>query len=152
MSDSPTPTPPERVRPVDVRDYVDFSRERARRVRVHVTDHLAMDVWCLEPRQATPTLHLDQDVAYTVITGRSWFVTDEGEIGLDPMGGMLVPAGVVHGFENRGADPLIITAATGPPGPAPADAPVADEQRAVVRKREPGVLRRALDRVLGERD
>ncbi len=145
----PDPTPPERVRPVDVRDFVDFATDRARRVRVHATERLAMDVWCLEPRQATPTLHLDEDVAYTVIAGRSWFVTDEGEIGLDPMGGMLVPAGVVHGFENRGADPLIITAASGPPGDAPADAPVSDDQAAVVRPREPGLLRRTMDRLLG---
>lgn len=147
-SDPGTPQRPDRVRPVDLRDYVDFAPDRARRVRVHATASLALDVWCLEPRQATSAMHLEQDVTYTVIAGRSWFVTDEGEVGLDPMGGMLVPAGVVHGFENRGADPLIVTASTGPAGPGPPEAPVADEGRAVVRPGR-GLLRRTLDRLLG---
>ena len=152
MSEPTTPQQPERVQPVDLRDYVDFAPDRARRVRVYATGRVALDVWCLEPRQATPALHLDEDVAYTVIAGRSWFVTDEGEVGLDPMGGMLVPAGVVHGFENRGADPLIVTAACGPAGEAPADTPVAEDARAVVRTRERGLLRRTLDRLAGGGD
>lgn len=150
MSDRGTPQPPDRVRPVDLRDYVDVDPAQARRVRIYATDDLALDVWCLQPRQATPALDLDGDVAYTVIAGRSWFVTDEGEVGLDPMGGMLVPAGVVHGFENRGADPLIVTAAAGPAGEAPPDAPAADDARAVVRTREPGRVRRTLERLLGD--
>ena len=149
MSDAPPPDTPSQVRPVDLRDYVDFSLEEPRRVRVHATARLALDVWCAEPRQATSALHFDHDVAYTVIAGRSWFVTDEGEVGLDPMGSILVPAGVVHGFENRGADPLIITAACAPPGDGPVDAPVAGDAAAVVRPREPGWLRRTLDRVMG---
>lgn len=152
MSDPAAPQPPERVRPVDLRDYVDFAPDRARRIRVHATTDLALDVWCLEPRQATPALHLDEDVAYTVIAGRSWFVTDEGEVGLDPMGGMLVPAGVVHGFENRSADPLIVTAACGPAGDAPVDAPTGADGAAVVRPREPGIVRRTLNRLLGGRE
>lgn len=150
MSDAVPPPTPARVRPVDLRDYVDFSPEGPHRVRVYATGRLALDLWCCEPRQATPALHVEQDVTYTVIAGRSWFVTEEGEVGLDPMGGLLVPAGVVHGFENRGADPLIVTAASSPPGPAPAaDAPVVADADAVVRPRGPGRLRRTLDRVLG---
>lgn len=149
MSDAVPPQTPAKVLPVDLRDYVDFSREAPRRVRVYATGRLALEVWCAEPRQATSALHLEQDVTYTVIAGRSWFVTDEGEVGLDPMGALLVPAGVVHGFENRGADPLIITAASSPPGPAPTDDPVVSEAAAVVAPRDPGLLRRTLDRVLG---
>jgi mannose-6-phosphate isomerase-like protein (cupin superfamily) len=149
MSDAVPPETPAQVRPVDLRDYVDFHRDAARRVRVYATGRVALDLWCLEPRQATSALHLERDVAYTVIAGRSWFVTDEGEVGLDPMGGLLVPAGVVHGFENRGADPLIVTAASSPPGTAPTDDPVAGDGAAVVRPRGPGRLRRTLDRVLG---
>lgn len=148
---TPDETIPERVRPVDLRDYVDFSLEEPRRVRVYATEHVALDLWCLEPRQATPALHLDEDVAYTVIAGRSWFVTDEGEVGLDPMGGMLVPAGVVHGFENRGADPLIVSASTGPAGDDPEDTPVATDGVAVVEDPGPGPLRRMMDRLAGRR-
>jgi quercetin dioxygenase-like cupin family protein len=149
--DDAAPSPAPAVVPVDLRDYVEFSVERARRVRVLATDALAVDLWCLEPGQATPVLRLaSQDVAYTVLGGRSWFVTDEGEVGLDPMGSLLVPAGVVHGIDNRGVDPLIVVVAVTPPGgerPAP---PVATDA-AAVRLEEPGPnpLARAWRAVMG---
>jgi quercetin dioxygenase-like cupin family protein len=136
------------VRPVDLRDWVDFSRKEARRTRVFATDQLAQDLWCIQPQQATPVLHHpDADVTYTVIAGRSWFVTDQGEIGLDPMGALLVPAGVVHGIDNRGADPLIVSASMAPPGGDPEDQPVADtgagdpRRRAVRAAAQEGVRR-----------
>jgi mannose-6-phosphate isomerase-like protein (cupin superfamily) len=146
-----TPQQADQVRPVDLRDYVEFSTERAQRVRVHATEHLALDLWCLEPRQATPALHLRQDVTYTIIGGRSWFVTEEGEVGLDPMGSMLVPAGVAHGFENRSADPLIVVASQAPPGTDVAEAPVSEEAAAVVPEPPPGLLRRVTESLLGPR-
>lgn len=145
----PSRQPPQRVRPVDLRDYVDFDDDGAHRVRVHTAGALALDLWGLQPGQATPVLHPEQDVVYTVIAGRSWFVTEEGEVGLDPLGSALVPAGVVHGFENRGADPLIVSAAVAPPGAAPADPPVAESAAAVRRPRPRGRVRRLLDRWLG---
>jgi mannose-6-phosphate isomerase-like protein (cupin superfamily) len=142
---------PTQVRPVDLRDYVEFSTSDARRIRVHATAHLALDLWCLEPRQTTSALHLEQDVTYTVIGGRSWFVTEEGEVGLDPMGSMLVPAGVAHGFENRSADPLIVVASQAPPGPGAVDAPTSDEAAAVTPEPPPGLLRRISQALLGDR-
>lgn len=139
------------VLPVDLRDYVRFDEGAATRVRVFATGHLALDVWCIEPQQSTGVLHEpDRDLTYTVVGGRSWFVTDEGEIGLDPMGAMLVPAGVVHGIDNRAPDPLIVLAVGSPPGDAPADDPVADEQQAVRYADDSGgPLRRTLARLLG---
>ena len=120
------------VRPVDLRDYVDFSPAAATRVRVFATDRLAQDLWCIEPQQSTGVLqHPDADVFYTVVGGRSWFVTEDGEIGLDPLGSLLVPAGTVHGIDNRGADPLIVVAAMSPPGDEAEDAPVSGEGLAV---------------------
>ena len=153
MSDdvgTPQPDPTPRVRPVDLRDYVDFSRDAATRVRVFVTEHLALDLWCIEPQQSSPVLHLpDRDVTYTVVGGRSWFVTDDGEIGLDPMGSMLVPSGVVHGIDNRAPDPLIVIAVSSPPSAEAEDAPVADTAEAVRSEEGPGPLRRALEWLLG---
>lgn len=143
------------VRPVDLRDYADFDDDAARRVRVLTTDRLALDLWCLQPQQATPVLHHeDADATYTVIGGHSWFVTDEGEIGLDPMGALLVPAGVVHGIDNRAADPLVVVASLAPPGEAGEDPPVAGDRTAVRDDAESGLaaaLRRGLGRLLGER-
>jgi mannose-6-phosphate isomerase-like protein (cupin superfamily) len=105
------------VMPTDLRDWVDFSPDEARCVRVLATPSVAVDIWCIEPQQATEVL-MDQDVdrIYTVIGGRSWFVTDQGEVGLDPMGAVLIPRGVAHGIQNRGVDPLIVHAAVSPGG------------------------------------
>lgn len=142
--------PRPRVRPVDLRDYVDFSPEQARRVRVFATGRLALDLWCIQPQQATPALlYPEVDVTYTVMGGRSWFVTEDGEIGLDPLGSMLVPAGVAHGIDNRGADPLIITASSSPPGAEPEAAPVSDTSEAIRVDPGPGPVKRALRRLFG---
>jgi quercetin dioxygenase-like cupin family protein len=135
---------------VDLRDYVEFERGAATKVRVFATDRLALDLWCIEPQQATPVLHLaEQDVTYTVVGGRSWFVTDDGEVGLDPLGAMLVPAGIVHGIDNRAPDPLIVVAVSSPPSAEPEDRPAADTEAAVRYPSGPGPLRRALDRLFG---
>lgn len=138
------------VRAVDLRDYVDFSTAAARRVRVHATGALAVDLWCIEPQQATEVLLYDDiDVAYAVLGGRSWFVTDEGEIGLDPLGSLLVPAGVAHGIDNRGTDPLIVLASQSPPGEQPQDAPVTTTGAAI--RGEIGGIARAVRTMLGGR-
>jgi quercetin dioxygenase-like cupin family protein len=139
--------------PVDLRDYVDFSPDAARRVRVFATARLAVDLWCIEPRQATPVLHLaDHDVTYTVLGGRSWFVTDDGEVGLDALGALLVPAGTVHGIDNRAPDPLIVLAVSSPPDGVAAPSPVEAPGPAVRRPPTGGVrsgIAAALGRVRG---
>lgn len=110
--------------PVDLRDYVVFSQAHATRVRTMAGDHLALDLWCVEPQQSTGVLqYADHDVVYTVIGGRCWFVTERGDVGLDPMGALLVPAGTVHGIDNRGADPLILSMAMAPPDEVDVTAP-----------------------------
>lgn len=142
--------PTEPVRPVDLRDYVDFSQAAAQRVRVFATARLAQDLWCIEPQQSTGVMQYpDADVVYTVVGGRSWFVTEEGEVGLDPMGALLVPAGTVHGIDNRGADPLIVVAAVSPPGDRVEDAPVGDAGLAVRDDSQYGRLGRRVKQTWG---
>ncbi len=105
------------VLPVDLRDWVDFSVDAARRVRVFRTEALQQDLWCIEPQQATEVLRYEAtDVTYTVLAGRAWFVTEQGDAGLDPLASLLVPAGVTHGIDNRAADPLVVLAVGSPPG------------------------------------
>jgi quercetin dioxygenase-like cupin family protein len=142
---------PEGVRPVDLRDYVRFSAEAAVRVRVFASADLALDLWCVEPRQTTPALlYPGHDVAYTVLGGRSWFVTDEGELGLDPLGAMLVTAGTAHGIDNRAPDPLIVVAVAAPPTPGEPDEAVEPTGSAVrLDDDAPGLLRRALGGLFG---
>lgn len=133
-----TPRTTGAVRPVDLRDYVAFDDDGPTRVRVFATDVLTVDLWCLEPRRSTQVLAYDDaDTVYTVVGGTGWFVTDEGEIGLDPLGAILIPAGTAHGIDNRSADPLIVQATASPPD-APLDeltedAPGTPEQAAVHR-------------------
>jgi quercetin dioxygenase-like cupin family protein len=118
--------------PVDLRDWVRFSTSEATRVRVLRTSQLAVDLWCIEPQQATEVLTLpDADVTYTVLAGRSWFATAEGDIGLDPLGALLVPAGTAHGIDNRAPDPLIVLAVSSPPDATVPEAPVSDTATAV---------------------
>ncbi len=108
--------PGPRVQPVDLRDYVSFDQTAARRVRVLATDVLTIDLWCLEPWQDTEVLHYeDVDVVYTVIGGNGWFMADHGDVGLGPLGAMLIPATVAHGISNRTADPLVVLASGSPP-------------------------------------
>lgn len=152
MDDHTTP----RVRPVDLRDYADFRRGPATRVRVFASAQLGLDLLCIEPGASSGVLHHpEQDVVYTVIGGRSWFVTDDGEVGLDPMGAMLVPADTVHGIDNRLSDPLIVLATIAPPGATPED-PISDAEDATaaavhLAQREPSVIRRAIESLLGTR-
>lgn len=113
----PTTDPTGEVLPVDLRDWIDFDLDQARRVRVFRTGTLQQDLWCVEPQQSTDVLrHAATDVTYTVLAGRAWFVTEQGEAGLDPLASLLVPAGVTHGIDNRGADPLVVLAVGAPPG------------------------------------
>ncbi len=137
------------VRPVDLRDYVAFHPDAAQRVRVFATPGLAVDLWCLEPQQSTPVIHDERaDITYTVLGGKSWFVTEEGEIGLDPMGALLVPAGVVHGIDNRAPDPLVVVASSSPPTAPDAgeDDPVSDDGAAI--REDPRARRGAVARML----
>lgn len=139
--------------PVDLRDYVVFSQAHATRVRAMAGDHLALDLWCVEPQQSTGVLqYADHDVVYTVIGGRCWFVTERGDVGLDPMGALLVPAGTVHGIDNRGADPLILSMAMAPPDEVDVTAPtgpglaIRDDAQYGRRGRK---VRETIDRLLG---
>lgn len=160
MSDPPRPAPDPpagaSVRPVDLRDYVRFDEAAATRVRVFATDVLTVDLWCIEPRQATHVLqYADVDVSYTVVGGRAWFVTDQGEVGLDALGALLVPAGVAHGIDNRAPDPLVVLAAASPPDAAlealQEDLPFADERDAIRADRGRSTVNPLLRGILGRR-
>lgn len=142
------------VVPIDLRDYVVFDTAAATRVRTIATADLALDQWCIEPQQSTGVMQFPRaDVAYTVIGGRSWFVTEQGEVGLDPLGSLLVPAGTVHGIDNRGSDPLIVIAAISPPDALDAVTPDDPTNAAVRDDAQYGRMGRALsdrlNRLLG---
>lgn len=148
----PEPDPAREVRPVDLRDWVDFSMKEARRTRVFVTDTLAQDLWCVEPQQSTAVLRSpDADVTYTVLGGRCWFVTDQGEVGLDPLASVLVPAGVAHGMDNRGIDPLIVLAVSAPPSDESTEGPPITRLAEAIRPKDTtGPLAKRLRAFLGQ--
>ena len=140
---------PTGVLPVDLRDWVRFDAGAATRIRVLATPSLALDLWCIEPHQATDVLTVPtSDITYTVLGGRSWIATEEGEVGLDPLGSVLVRAGIVHGIANRAPDPLVVVAVSSPPAPAPdLDVPAAEDGLAVRPTRSEGAVRALLGRL-----
>lgn len=104
---------------VDLRDYVAFDATRAVRARVYETDLVAVDMLCLEPgQQLGARTHDDSDTVYVVIGGRAWIVTDAGEVALDPLQALLVPAGTTHGVRNDSPDPLLLQTISSLPIPA----------------------------------
>lgn len=151
---SPHPRAHAGVVPVDLRDYADARPGETTCTRVFATAHLGVDLWCIPPRGTTGALHHpERDTAYTVIGGRSWVVTDEGEVGLDPMGAILVPADTAHGVENRSPDPLIILAASSPPSEHRPDRAVADDAAAVTYPGEhSGIIARLASMLGGSRN
>ena len=59
----PHTEPTGEVQPVDLRDWVDFDEDAARRVRIFTTASLQQDLWCVEPQQSTSVLRFaDTDV------------------------------------------------------------------------------------------
>lgn len=105
---------------VDLRDYVTFDLDGATGRRVFATDVLAVDLVCMEPRQLIEArTFATADAIYTVLGGRTWIVTDEAEVTLEPLQSLLVPAGVPHALRNDSADPLILQVVVSPPDEAP---------------------------------
>ncbi|MGI8575339.1 MAG: cupin domain-containing protein [Egibacteraceae bacterium] len=102
--------------PVDLRDYVVFQLERPAGRRVFTSQHLGLDLICLEPGQVmAPRTLIASDAVYTVLGGQAWLVTDEAEVTLGPLQAVFVPAGVPHGVRNESADPLILQVVGAPP-------------------------------------
>lgn len=102
----------------DLRDHVTFDRRHAVRTRIHATDLLGVDLLCLEPGQVlSARAHDDADAWYLVIGGRAWVVTDDGETTLDPLQGVVVPAGTSHGIRNDSPDPLLLHVVSSLPVP-----------------------------------
>jgi hypothetical protein len=61
-----------------------------------------------------------------------------------------VPAGTVHGIDNRGADPLIVAAAMSPPDTRNEDEPVSDAALAVRDDSQYGRLGRRVKGAFGK--
>lgn len=102
----------------DLRDHVAFERDAAVRSRIYETELLALDLLCLEPgQQLGARTHAESDTVYIVVGGRAWVVTDDGEVTLDPLQSVLVPAGTAHGIRNDAPDPLLLQAVMSLPVP-----------------------------------
>ena len=101
-------------------DYIEYSLENARSVRMYKDEDISLVLWNLEPGQATRS-HAHPESAHTflVLCGRGEY--ERGEARPVPIGEgecVIIPRGVIHTIQNTGSAPLSYLAFTsqGPNG------------------------------------
>lgn len=145
MSDQPPHDQrPDEPVPVDLRDYIDFDLAGAAGRRVFATDVVAVDLVCLEPGQSVEARSFrTADAIYTVLGGIAWVVTDDGEVTLQALQSVMIPATVPHGIYNNSPDPLVLQVVVSPPDEAPEARPgPAREPDEALGEPPPGLLTR----------
>lgn len=92
---------------VDLKNCMQFSSEKMKKVNLFQTKRFFCDVYCFEPGQEQKGhVHADQDKVYLVLEGEGNFtVGDESRV-LKAGEGTLAPAGETHGVQNLGAQRL----------------------------------------------
>jgi mannose-6-phosphate isomerase-like protein (cupin superfamily) len=108
---------------IRVRDRVKLSADRMAKVALAATERAQLDLYCVAPGQGQKThTHEGQDKIYFVLEGAGRFWLGGVEERLAPGEALLAPAGVEHGLENDGAEPLLVLVVVSPPPPQAATA------------------------------
>lgn len=92
-----------------IRDAIQFSTEKMKKVGLFETERMFCDVYCFEPGQSqAPHTHEGSDKVYFVLQGKGKFqIGGEGrELGENEI--VLAPAGEKHGVSNPGPDRLVL--------------------------------------------
>ena len=87
---------------VSLKDYMNFSAEKMKKLNLFETPRFFCDVYCFEPGQTQKThTHGDQDKLYFVLEGQGTFqIGRESQI-LSEGEGTMAPAGDEHGVVNH---------------------------------------------------
>lgn len=106
----------------NLKRYVHFSPDAARRETVFETDRLWTEILCFEANQHVgPARDEDSDAVFLVVAGEAVFLVDGKRKRLEQWGVVLVPAGSEVTVSNASAEPLVLFLMAAPP-PVPATA------------------------------
>jgi quercetin dioxygenase-like cupin family protein len=101
---------------IRVRDLVKFAPEKMSKVAVASTARVQVDLYCLAPGQFQKAhTHADLDKIYYVLEGEGRFLLGGARETLRAGEAMVAPAGVEHGLQNAGSDPLLVLVVVAPP-------------------------------------
>jgi len=94
--------------PVDYREKIAYSTEKASKVSLYETEHSRSTLWCLMPSQGiTPHIH-HGDHIWAVLEGEGNYLSEGKPPRPIRAGTLLVaPAGESHGVENTGETGLV---------------------------------------------
>ena len=101
---------------IKVSDHVRFQPDKLAKIALAGTGRFQLDLYCVAPRQAQkPHIHDAHDKVYYVLKGAGRFSLAGREENLQEGEALVAPAGVEHGLENVGPDPLLILVMVAPP-------------------------------------
>ncbi len=101
---------------IRVRDLVKYSPDRMTKVAVASTQRVQLDLYCVAPGQSQKAhTHVDLDKIYYVLEGAGRFSLGGTTELLGPGELLVAPAGMEHGLDNVGPDPLLVLAVVAPP-------------------------------------
>lgn len=99
-----------------ISDHIKFQPDRLAKIALAGTGRFQLDLYCVAPGQAQkPHAHDAQDKVYYVVKGAGRFSLAGREETLKDGEALVAPAGVEHGLENTGPDPLLILVLLAPP-------------------------------------
>lgn len=101
---------------ITVSAQVRFLPDKLAKIALAGTERFQLDLYCVAPGQAQkPHTHTAQDKVYYVLKGAGRFSLAGSEEMLKEGEALVAPAGVEHGLENVGPDPLLILVMVVPP-------------------------------------
>lgn len=101
---------------IKVFDQVKLQPDKLAKIALTGTERFQLDLYCVAPGQAQkPHIHDAQDKVYYVLKGAGRFSLAGREETLKEGEALVAPAGVEHGLENVGPDPLLILVLVAPP-------------------------------------
>jgi quercetin dioxygenase-like cupin family protein len=101
---------------IRVRDFAKFSPDRMAKVAIASTPRVQLDLYCVTPGQSQKAhTHADLDKIYYVLEGSGRFSLGGTTEVLAPGEMLVAPAGVEHGLDNVGSDPLLVLVVVAPP-------------------------------------
>jgi quercetin dioxygenase-like cupin family protein len=101
---------------IRVLEHAAFSPDRMAKIALGRTPRVQLDLYCLAPGQGQkPHAHADQDKVYYVLKGAGRFRLAEAEETLREGEALVAQAGVEHGVQNDGPEPLLLLVLVAPP-------------------------------------